>query len=91
MGKICEYTCPSCNTIWSIHIGHGMEHAILENILDVFPTEIQKKCVAIIIENTGKGNSNYVQQSIKNVISLAVDFLRPVCYTNTGKPIPKRR
>ena len=45
MGRIREYTCSSCNKVWRVHTGHGMEHAILKNVLDAFPTDIQQKII----------------------------------------------
>ena len=97
MGKICEYTCPSCNTIWSIHIGHGMEHAILENILDVFPTEVQKK----IISDTKEEQFPYFEfnyypavcHECQNIVSVPVIHLYKSGHTyssvcpDCGKPV----
>lgn len=43
MGKICEFTCPACQSSWTINIGHGLRHATLENVCKAFPAEIQQK------------------------------------------------
>ncbi len=43
MGKIREFTCPSCQKSWRINVGHGLRHATLENVIQAFPPEIQQK------------------------------------------------
>lgn len=43
MGKVCEFTCPACQSSWTINIGHGLRHATLENVCKAFPADIQQK------------------------------------------------
>jgi predicted RNA-binding Zn-ribbon protein involved in translation (DUF1610 family) len=48
MGRISKFLCPSCNKSWQTTLGHGIDHAVLENILDIFPPEIQKSILSDI-------------------------------------------
>ena len=42
MGRIREFSCQSCGEVWQLQLGHGMNHAALENVLEVFSEDIQK-------------------------------------------------
>ena len=46
MGRISEFVCPSCNMSWEARLGHGMGHAALGSVLEVFPPDIQQKILA---------------------------------------------
>lgn len=48
MGRIREFSCHSCGEVWQLQLGHGMNHAALENVLEVFSEDIQKR----ILEDT---------------------------------------
>lgn len=43
MGRIHEFKCPSCEMSWQVFLGHGIGHAVLERVLDVFPADVQQK------------------------------------------------
>lgn len=85
MGRVREYTCSSCNKVWRVHTGHGMEHAILKNVLDAFPTDIQQK----IILDTKEEQFPYFEfnyrpavcQECQNIIAIPVIHLHQSGHT----------
>lgn len=46
MGIIQKFKCPSCEMSWEVFLGHGMGHALIEDVLDVFPSDIRQKILA---------------------------------------------
>lgn len=46
MGRISKFICPSCNMAWELPLGHGMRHATLGNVLNVFSEETRQKILA---------------------------------------------
>ncbi len=79
MGRISELVCPSCNASWQLFLGHGMSHAALENVLDEFPADIQKKILADTKdEQIPSFEFNYypsVCRQCKKVIAVPVIYL----------------
>lgn len=46
MGRIREFSCPSCGMSCLLFLGHGMRHGTLENVLQEFSAGVQKKILA---------------------------------------------
>lgn len=45
MGQIKEYSCFKCGSRWQTHIGCGMMHGVLNNVLSGFSDEVQNRIV----------------------------------------------
>ena len=56
MGRINRFVCPSCNASWQIALGHGIGHAVLEDVLELFPAEIRRN---ILCDTAGKQISSF--------------------------------
>lgn len=56
MGRISRFVCPSCDRSWEVRLGHGMEHALLENVLDEFPPDIRQK---ILTDTKGEQDPSF--------------------------------
>ncbi|MCI9594960.1 MAG: hypothetical protein HFG51_12655 [Lachnospiraceae bacterium] len=46
MGVIQQFSCPSCQKTWKLRTGHGIRHAALGQVMEVFSEDIQRKIVA---------------------------------------------
>lgn len=46
MGVIQQFTCPSCLKNWKLRTGHGIRHAALGQVMEVFSEDIQRNIVA---------------------------------------------
>lgn len=46
MGRISKYICPSCNASWQIALGHGIGHAVLDSVLDLFPAKVRQNILS---------------------------------------------
>ncbi|MEY8377447.1 Trm112 family protein [Lachnospiraceae bacterium 56-18] len=56
MGRINRFVCPSCNASWQIALGHGIGHAVLEDVLELFPAEIRRN---ILCDTAGEQISSF--------------------------------
>ncbi len=79
MGRIRKYTCLSCNTSWQITLGHGIGHAVLKSVLDLFPPEMR---LSILSDTEGEQipsfEFNYrpaVCPQCRKVVSVPVIYL----------------
>lgn len=88
MGRISEFTCPSCNVSWKVRLGHGIGHAALENVLDIFPADIQRKILADTEEEQiPLFEFNYraaVCEQCKKIVSVPSIYLHQKGYVYTG-------
>lgn len=50
MGEVIKIACESCRSEWQCHIGCGLSHALLQDVVREFPKEIGKK----IMEEAGE-------------------------------------
>ncbi len=79
MGRISKFICPSCRTSWQVSLGHGMEHAVLENVLNAFPADIQQKILSNVkeeqIPSFDFGYQTAICRDCRDVISIPVIYL----------------
>ena len=85
MGIIQKFECPSCGTSWEVFLGHGMGHALIEDVLNVFPADIQEKILADTREEQFPSfEFNYrpaVCWQCRKVVSVPVTYLHQSGHT----------
>ena len=47
MGTIVKMTCKGCSHAWEGHIGQGMQHGRLENVLKLYPEDVWQRVKAL--------------------------------------------
>lgn len=48
MGNISQFSCPDCRQAWRVNLGHGMNHAMLNTVLEAFSEQTRQKIVGCV-------------------------------------------